>query len=263
MKVKVSAFFNLLALLFHLAISTLTQMGILTNTNMAQMSAKYDTVFTPAGLTFSIWGLIYLGLISFCFYQLYKAFNNQKTDYSKQLTEKIGYLFIINNISTGLWLLAFLNEYLLISLLLMLIQLSTLILIHLRIYTNNSELSFQSKLLIHTPLSIYFGWISIATIANASAFLKSINWNGGLDDSLWVVILISIATLLALFMVFIRKNIVFGFVVLWALYGIVLKRQQVNPIEFKFVIIAAYTAFTVILIGLILSLLNVFKSSKV
>lgn len=259
MKIKILALFNLLAFVFHLTISTLTQIGVLTNTNMAQMSAKYDTVFTPAGLTFSIWGIIYLGLISFCFYQLYKAFKNKDIEYSNQITSKIGVLFIINNISTGLWLLAFLNEYLFVSVLLMLIQLISLLLIHLRINSSDLEISFANKLLIHIPLSIYFGWISIATIANTSAYLKSINWNGGLDDSLWVILLISIASLLALFMIFIRKNIVFGFVVLWALYGIVLKRQQVDPIEFEAVINAAYSAIAIILIGIII---RIIKPSK-
>jgi uncharacterized membrane protein (UPF0136 family) len=106
------------------------------------------------------------------------------------------------------------------------------------------------------------GWISIATIANISAYLKFINWTGGISDSLWVIILIAIAALLSLFMVLVRKNIPFGLVVLWALYGIVLKRQQVNALEFEAVIQASFVAFIVIFIGLIIQISKTIRPAK-
>lgn len=262
MKTKILALFNLLAFIFHLTVSTLVQMGMFSDSNMAAMSAKYDTVFTPAGITFSIWGLIYLALIVFCLHHLILAFTKTSANYTNLITNKLGILFIVNNIATGFWLLAFLNEYLLFSVVLMIIQLITLIVIHIRLNASSIEPSITSQIQTHFPLSIYFGWISIATIANISAYLKSINWTGGLSESLWVIILIAVATLLALFMILVRKNITFGLVVLWALYGIVLKRQQINPIEFEAVIRSAFGAFILIFIGLIIRLTKIIKPAK-
>jgi hypothetical protein len=262
MKTRILALFNLFAFAFHLILSFLVQMGMFSKSNMSAMSAKYDTVFTPAGLTFSIWGLIYLALTGFCFYHLYISFKKSSANHTNLITNKIGPLFIINNLATAFWLVAFLNEYLLFSVLLMLIQLISLILIHVRLNSSSSAPSIKSKLLTHIPLSIYFGWISIATIANISAFLKSIGWNGGINDILWVNMLIGIACILGLFMILIRKNMAFGIVVLWALYGIVLKRQQVNAIEFESVIQAAFVAFILIFIGLVIRLSTIVKPAK-
>jgi hypothetical protein len=262
MRLKTLAILNFIAFAFHLTFTALVQMGKLSKMDMAQTSAKYDTVFAPAGITFSIWGIIYLALIAFSIYHVYAAFFRANNSYTNLITNSLGVLFIVNNISTAFWLLAWLNEELLISVGLMLIQLITLIMIHIKIYAIEPRPTFSSQLLTHFPLSIYFAWISIATIANISAYLNSVNWSGGNSDITWVIILIGIAALLSLFMVLVRRNIPFGLVVLWALYGIVLKRQQVNSVEFELVIQAAFAAFVVVFIGIVIRLTKVVKPAN-
>jgi hypothetical protein len=74
--------------------------------------------------------------------------------------------------------------------------------------------------------------------------------------------MIGTATLISFFIILVRRNIPFGLVVLWALYGIVLKRQQVNPIDFQIVIQAAYVAFVFILLALIIRIASAFRNNK-
>jgi hypothetical protein len=74
--------------------------------------------------------------------------------------------------------------------------------------------------------------------------------------------MIGTATLISLFIILVRRNVPFGLVVLWALYGIVLKRQQVSPIDFEIVINAAYAAFAVILLALIIRIVSRSISDK-
>jgi uncharacterized membrane protein YhaH (DUF805 family) len=78
----------------------------------------------------------------------------------------------------------------------------------------------------------------------------------GISESLWVIILIGVATILSSFIILVRRNIPFGFVVLWALYGIILKRKEVDHQLFESVINAAYTAFVIILIVLTIRILK-------
>lgn len=262
MKTKILAGLNLIAFAFHLILTSLVQMGKFSTLNVGEVSAKYDTVFAPAGITFAIWGLIYISLIGFTIFHLFTAFFKSSANNNNLITNKIGPLFIINNLATGFWVLAWVKEEFLITLILILIQLITLIFIHIRINNMNLSQSFSSQIFTHIPLSIYFGWISIATIANFSAYLKSINWSGGISESLWVIILIGVAALITLFMVLVRKNIPFGLVVLWALYGIVLKRQQVNAVEFESVIQASFAAFILIFIVLIIHLSKIIKPAR-
>jgi hypothetical protein len=254
MKIRLLAILNLIA---QLLISYLVQIKLFSNSDVGQVSAKFDTVFAPAGITFAIWGLIYISLISFCLFHLYKSFTKGASCQVNQDTQNIGWLFIINNISTGFWLIAWVNEQLLVSVVLMMIQLFTLIRISIKAHISNPDRSAQTIIFTQFPLSIYFGWICIASIANISAWLKSTAWNAmGISESLWVIILIGVATILSSFIILVRRNIPFGFVVLWALYGIILKRKEVDHQLFESVINAAYTAFVIILIVLTIRILK-------
>lgn len=261
MKIRLLASLNLITLGFQLLISYLVQVKSFSNQDVGQISAKFDTVFAPAGITFAIWGLIYISLLAFCLFHLYKSFTKGSSCQVNQDTQNIGWLFIINNVSTGFWLIAWVNEQLLASVFLMMIQLFTLINISIKAQISNSDRSITTITFTQFPLSIYFAWICIASIANISAWLKSTAWNAmGISESFWVIILIGIATLLSIFIILVRRNIPFGFVVLWALYGIILKRKEVDSQLFEDVINAAYGAFAVIVIVLIV---RVFKKNRI
>jgi len=263
MKIKTFASLNFLAFAFHLILSYLVQLKYFSVLDVGQVSARYDTVFAPAGITFAIWGVIYLALFAFCLFHLFAAFTKSDIQHTNLDTQNIGWYFIINNLATGFWLVAWVNEYLLLSVILILIQLVTLVIISVKAHISNPDRPVSTKIFTQFPLSIYFAWICIATIANISAYLKSINWSGaGISESYWVIIMIGTAALISLFIILVRRNVPFGFVVLWALYGIVLKRQQVSPIDFEIVINAAYAAFAVILLALIIRLANRSGSNK-
>lgn len=260
MKTKYLAILNSVSLAIMITMSYLAQNRKLSSLNVGEVSDKFETVFAPAGLTFAIWGLIYLSLAAFCVYHLVKAFNADKKEQADTDINAIGFLFVINTLATGAWLFAWVNEKIGLSLVLILIQLITLILISVRAHIANPERGLASKVFTQFPLSIYFGWISIATIANLSAFLVSINWSGwGISEANWVVIMIGAATLLSFFIIFVRRNFFFGLVILWALYGIVLKRQQVNAAEYQNVIVAAWAAFILVAVALLIRIIRTGK----
>ncbi len=222
-------------------ISALSQSGIIKNQNMGDVSDKYDALFTPAGITFSIWGVIYVALFAFCIYHLVKSFKSGTDDEANQHIQKLGKLFIINNLSISIWVFAFLNEYLLISVILIVIQLSTLALAHIRLNIYNTQSGLKSKIFTFFPLTIYFAWICIATIANISAWLVSINFEGfGLTNISWTIVMISTAILLSVFIIINRKNYWFSLVIIWALYGIILKRNEAGADEFSGIVLTAW-----------------------
>jgi hypothetical protein len=223
-KVKTLAILNLLAFIIHLIPSQLTQFGLLNSQTIGDVSDHYPTLFTPAGVTFAIWGIIYLALTVFCFYHLIKAFKADVTHQANIDLTHIGYLFIVNNLATGLWTIAWVYELLLLSVFLMLVQLATLLLIQFKLNIYDPTRTITSRWFTQFPLSIYFGWICIATIANVSATLVGFNWNGfGMAPIFWTILMIIIAVLLTIFVVLNRRNLFVGMVTIWALYGIVLK----------------------------------------
>ena len=84
-----------------------------------------------------------------------------------------------------------------------------------------SEAGIREKLTIHLPFSTYFGWITIASIANVSVTLVSLDWNGfGIMPETWATLIVIIALLIAVLVLVTRKDIAYGLVIIWAFVGI-------------------------------------------
>ena len=247
MNPKRLAIFNAVSLAVHIAAAYISQTRLINGRTVGEVSDKFPSLFTPAGVTFSIWALIYLALAAFCIYHLVRAFKNSPDDQANRDLQKIGYSFVINNLATTGWLFAWTSEQLLLSVILILIQLLTLMVIHHRLHIHDASRKIRSKFFTQFPLSIYIGWISIATIANISSYLTSINWTGwGVSAINWAITMIGIAVLLSMWIINRRKNVLFGLVVIWALYGIILKRQSINESDFEPIIMVAWGGIAII-----------------
>jgi len=191
--------------------------------NTAFISDSNPTLITPAGFTFAIWGIIYFLLGLFVVFQ---ALPRQR---EKKYNKQVGWLFVLSSIINITWLFLWQYELLTLSLPLMLLLLATLILIYTRLCIGKTEATFQEKLAVHTPFSVYLGWITIATIANVSATLVSINWDGfGINPETWATLIIIVALLITLLVIATRKDIAYGLVIIWALIGIAAKQSE-NP----------------------------------
>ena len=103
----------------------------------------------------------------------------------------------------------------------MLLLLGTLI----KIYLLPKPAPLKDKIIITSAFSIYLGWISVATIANITAFLVNLGWTGTpLTAVTWTVIMVIIASVLSATFILKEKDIIYPLVTLWALYGITIKR---------------------------------------
>ena len=108
------------------------------------------------------------------------------------------------------------------------------------------------RLCVHVPFSVYLGWITVATIANVTAFLVSVKWDGfGISELNWTIIIITVGTLLTILMLALRKDIAFSLVVLWAFFGIWIKQTQPTPTTDVNVATTASIAMILIAIGLL------------
>ena len=219
---------NILGFIFTLVMNSLGGSGLLFNNTIGGVSETYSNLFTPAGLTFSIWGVIYLLLGLFIIYQARGLFKEKEED--KQFVEDIGYFFILISIWNPLWLIFWLAELILLSLIVMLFLLVSLILLYLKINRTENKFSSEQKFFVNLPFSLYLGWISIATIANVTIYLVSIEWNGfGLSPILWTVLIIIVALVLTSAVLIIQADIAYASVYIWALIGIIIKQVGSYP----------------------------------
>ncbi len=179
------------------------------------LSAQYPNLFVPAGITFSIWGVIYLLLAIFVVLQ----FREQ----NKAMVEAIGWAFALSCLLNALWIVAWHYEKLPLSLLIMLGLLAVLVYINL-------QLRGQPLGLTRAVFGIYLGWICIATIANVTALLVNYNWGGwGVPEAAWAIIMIVAGLLVTSLALYRLQNPALGLAVVWAFAGIVINRQGDYP----------------------------------
>lgn len=178
-----------------------------------EISNRLPVLFTPAGYVFSIWSVIYILLAVWIagFWIRYKK--NRETP-----STAITLYFTLSAIANISWLLLWHYEFFIWSIAAMLVYLAALILLYLQ-YNND-----QQKLTERLPVSINLGWISVATISNISYVLTYHNWGGwGLSNELWAVIMLTVATALALHVRFHHSDVPFAAVFVWAFIGIAVK----------------------------------------
>lgn len=192
--------------------------------NTGEVSNSYPNLFTPAPVTFSIWGLIYILLGTHILYQL-GLFRKKEKGINKVLLKKVGILFSVSSLVNSAWIFAWHYKLIPLSMVLMILLLICLIKIITNI--NTQKLSVKENFFIRMPFSIYFGWITVATIANATALLVSIGWKGfGLPESIWTIIVLAVATIIGIATTLRFKDVSYGLVFIWAYIGILIKHTS-------------------------------------
>ena len=205
----------LVTILVNGAANALPLNGITTG----ELSDKYANLFTPAGYVFAIWGVIYVLLAAFTYYQY--------TANDDELHEKIGWLFVISSFFNSIWIFFWHYEYLLLSLFAMTGLLVSLILIYTRLDIGHIDVPQKKRYMVHTTFSVYLGWITVAPIANVAALLVGIGWDGFNITSLYITAtMILIALIITLVYIYDRGDIAYAAVIVWALGGIVQKQMN-------------------------------------
>jgi hypothetical protein len=192
------------------------------NRSTGDISNDYPNLFAPAGITFSIWGLIYLLLAGYVVFQFVT-----KSEKTEELLKKINPLFIATSLANSVWIFAW--HYDIIGLSVLIMSVILVLLIKIADILRKEQFTPLEKLFISAPFSIYFGWITVAAIANFTIFLVSIGWNGfGISAFVWTIIILLIGATIGILRMQKDKNSAYGLVLVWAYLGILLKHLSVN-----------------------------------
>ena len=238
---------NLSSLMIQLVLWIVIHFKMINAKNVHEVFAQSDSLLTPAGITFSIYGFIAIALIAFCVYHMILAYRHTPDHPASNDLHHVGYWFIINNMAAAGWLIAWTHAYTGTSVLLIFVQLISLIVINLRTGLYDTGRSIGSKIFTQFPLSIYTGWIAMITIANVAVYLSVSNWNGfGLSATNWSKIIISMAVLITLVVIVTRGNISYGLVILWVLYGVILRLEGIGANHYADIIQTVWIGMAVI-----------------
>lgn len=224
-------YLNLLFFAIMIVMNYLANALPLNNKATIELSDSLPNLFVPAGITFALWGVIYLLLFIYCIVQF--------TGKNQLAISGISWLFGGSCLLNALWIVTWHYEKLPLSLLVMLGLLTSLIWINLII----KDLPLG---IIKAAFGAYLGWICIATIANVTALLVYYNWEGfGISQEVWTIVMIAIGTVIVSSAIFVIKNPFIGLSVIWAFAGIIIKRQD----DYRAIFIAAVVA--IIIVGIV------------
>ena len=214
-----------------IAVNALANILPINGYNTGQISAFYPNAFVPAGFTFSIWGIIYLLLLSYTIGFTFYSIKSQQHPKAFILIERINIYFLWTCVFNMSWIVAWHYLQIELSVLIMLLFLSTLIQLFLKTKSMANDLTLTQRFILQTPFIVYLGWISVATIANITALLVAYKWTAlSIAPIYWSAAMILIAIVLALLMLRKFKVVEFALVVAWALWGIYNAQGPAAPI---------------------------------
>jgi hypothetical protein len=225
------------------------------------VSLAYDNLFAPAGITFTIWGVIYIALAAFTLYQA-GFLKNSKDTVKDDLLTKVGILFSISSIANTAWIFAWHYDLIALSLLLMLAILICLIWINGIMV--KEKLTEKEKWLIRVPFMVYHGWITVATIANITVLLVNLGWNGfGISEPVWAVIMIAAGAVIGSLTAIRYKSVAYVFVLIWAYIGILIKHTSANGFALRYTgVIATVIICLALLVGLAVFVFDSIRKMK-
>ena len=209
---------NVLALVATVAINGLANALPLNGRTTGEISDRFQVYFTPAGYVFSIWGLIYLALTGFAVYQ---ALPGQREN---PRLRRVSYMFALSCLANVIWLFLWHYEIFPLTLVAMVALLLSLIGVYLRLEVGRIQVSAAERWLVRVPFSIYLGWITVATVANATSLLDYVGWSGwGVSPEAWTVIMLVVGAGIASAVGLTRGDVAYMLVIVWAFAGIAVK----------------------------------------
>jgi hypothetical protein len=222
--------------------------------NTGEVSAQYPNLFVPAGLTFSIWSIIYLLLFVFCIYQMTSLFRSKIDVYEAEIVRRINIAFILTCIINMCWIVAWHYGLIIVSVILMLLLLSRLIYIDTQIRLLEPHLTNAQSFIVKAPFGLYLGWICIATIANITALLVSYGWRGfGMSEESWTSMMVLAGSFIGVLAILRFNNFYIGLAVIWALSGIIIERKN-DTIYYEYIVLSAWAGIILVAITVFIEL---------
>jgi hypothetical protein len=237
---RIRQWVNVAAVLATIVVNGLANALPFNGLTTGEISDRFQVYFVPAGYVFSIWGLIYLGLIAFAVYQVLPA------QRENPWLRKLGYLPAASCAANVTWLLLWHYEQFVLTLVAMVALLLLLIASYLRLNIGREPVDAAERWTVHVPFSIYLGWVTVATIANVTSVLDYLNWGGwGIGGQAWAVIMLAAAVLITLAVSLTRGDVAYALVIVWATVGIGVKHAGttwVAPAAYAAAVLVALSA---------------------
>jgi hypothetical protein len=180
----------------------------------------FPTAFTPAVYTFAIWAPIFIGLIIFVIYQ---ALPSNREDANLDALAWPAFIAFLMNALSAYTPLGWSNLVITIALISLIFAFLTI-----KKVDNPSKKFFWY---VSVPFSLFFGWITAATVVNTFQWFSSLGFQVfGPSGTLTAALFIIVAAVIGVFITLRYQEVVYGLVLVWAFWGITFAHLSATPI---------------------------------
>lgn len=134
---------------------------------MDEVSARYATAFTPANYAFAIWGVIYTAFV------IYGVQSLRVAQRREPAYDAIALPLVAANVLGTAWILAYTHDYLALAVALTLAS----AIAGARMFRQAARFApARNSRWLRVPFSLYFGWITVATLACIAQWVQARGW---------------------------------------------------------------------------------------
>ncbi|WP_342387589.1 tryptophan-rich sensory protein [Salinicoccus bachuensis] len=187
----------------------------LTTTNVGGVANDNESIIQPAGFAFSIWGLIYILLFAW----VIKAFFAKTWEGS--MAYRLKFWPIVNFLLNAVWIIVFTQQWIFASVIVIIALLYTLA----EMYSTMTETGYHW--FDRLPFSIYFAWVTVATIVNIFTLAVDNNVESilGLGELAWTNLILIVATLIGVAIALYFRDWLYPLVFTWPYFAIYTKND--------------------------------------
>ena len=249
----------LLGFLVMVTVNALANTLPLNGVQTGAVADRYANLFTPAPITFAIWGAIYLLLFVYTVFQLLPL--RGEGDPARQyLLRRIGTWFLVSSLLNAGWIFAWHYDQIVLTTILM--ALILLSLMRIGWLLRMPHCSPKEELALRLPFGLYFGWITVASIANVTVLLRSLNWTAfGIAEPLWMTAILIVGVIIGSVTMYRIRNVGYGLALVWAYAGILLRHTSPTWYGGQYPLIVGVTiaSLAALLIALVVTAIHMRK----
>lgn len=194
-----------LAALVNVGVNALAGAGLLFGTQTGDVSDAYPTAITPAGWAFSIWSVIFVGVLAFAAWQAFPARRGARYD-------AVGAPFVAANLLNGLWQIPWLTERFGLAALVIVGILASLVWLYVRL--DRMALRGADRWALGVPAALFLAWLSVATPLNVTIWLRSLGWAPA--GTFWPIVVVLLVAAVGVWWLLRTGDVAAALVFLWA-----------------------------------------------
>lgn len=210
------------------------------------------TPIAPAGPAFSIWSVIYAGLVAYAVWQLLPG---QK---ASERQRRLGYLVAASLILNAAWILSVQAGLVWLSVVVIVALLVVLAVAFRRCLATRPQNGVEA-VVVDGVIGLYLGWVCVATAANIAAGLAAAGFTGlGIDPDVWGAVVVALAGLVGVGLAIGgRGRVAPALSLCWGLSWLAVARLAGEPSSVPTAVTAIVVVVVVVLVTLVLRVRDV------